>query len=35
MAERRFAAPWAVEELAACFVVRDHTIAQDLIRGTP
>jgi hypothetical protein len=24
MAERRFPPPWSVEELDACFVVRDH-----------
>jgi len=24
MTERRFPAPWAVEEQPACFVVRDH-----------
>jgi hypothetical protein len=25
MTERRFPPPWSVEELDACFVVRDHT----------
>jgi hypothetical protein len=24
MTERRFPAPWKVEEQAACFIVRDH-----------
>jgi hypothetical protein len=24
MAERRFPPPWSVEELDACFMVRDH-----------
>ena len=28
MTERRFAPPWSVEELEACFVVRDHDAQQ-------
>ena len=26
MAERRFPAPWSVEETDACFIVRDSTV---------
>ncbi len=28
MTARRFPPPWSVEELAACFVVRDHNAQQ-------
>jgi hypothetical protein len=32
MVERRFPPPWSVEELDACFVVRDHNGQQTRLR---